>query len=155
MDATATYAQFMDQPVSTLDPKEILEFAKKNLKIFGEIEQKQFKRLESQLKYEEKIDKKEKENRTTQERKQKELDDLREENFKKEFDRAKEQKENLNKIKSFSVSGIIPDRAKDLDIGKSQEEFYTKNERFFEKISATLELIPEKIQKTRRVLATC
>ena len=42
MEETTTYTQFIDQPVSNLNSKEILDLAKKNLKIFGEIEQKQF-----------------------------------------------------------------------------------------------------------------
>jgi len=122
MDSNVAYSQFMDQPVSQLDPKELLEFAKKNLKIFGEIEQKQFKRLEQQLKYEKEIQKKEKDNRDFQTRRQKELDELSEKNYKEELNRNKRQKEYLDKTKdAFDPNA-------------------------FERLTSALNLIPDKVQ---------
>lgn len=124
MDSNVAYSQLMDQPVSQLDSKELLEFAKKNLKIFGEIEQKQFKRLEEQLKHEKELEKKEKSNRDVQNRRQKELDEINEKNYKEELNRSKRQKEHFDKTKdAFDPNA-------------------------FERLTSALSLIPDKIQSS-------
>lgn len=140
MENLNNFESFMNEP-NKFDYKSFQEQNQKYLKLFKDVEDKVFKRLERQNKSEDEIFKKEKDLNEKKSKRQKEIDDLEEKNYKDKLDSAKKEKENLEKLKTSAIDQLIPKNIKNI----TQENQQTQpNEGIFQKI---LKVIPDQISK--------
>jgi hypothetical protein len=115
MEATADDLNALNEflnKAKSIDFKSSVELLDKNINSFNKQLKEQFKGLEKKDQQEKDLAKKQKEFDDKHEKRQKEFEELDEKNYKQKIDRAKKEKENLDKLKSSTVDQIIPSNVK-------------------------------------------
>lgn len=144
MEATANELnalnEFLDKTKS-IDFKSTSELLTKNIDLFNKQLKENLKRLESEIKKEDDLHKKQKDFDEKKSRRQKEFEELEEKNYNQKIDRAKKEKENLDKLKSSSIDQLIPTSVKNV-VQQNKED---NSDGIIKSLGTMLKAFPERI----------